>query len=123
MAALPRRHALAKLTAVPLRRLAGEPFVAVRPDVEPAWAGACERALLRARVRLEVVQETDSKIALLGLVAARVGCAIVSESMRHLARDGVVYRDIVGLDVRVPLVGLLTDSPSPRARAFFDAAI
>ncbi|MFO0669973.1 MAG: LysR substrate-binding domain-containing protein [Polyangiaceae bacterium] len=123
VAALPRRHALAKLTAVPLRRLAGEPFVAVRPDVEPAWAGACERALLRARVRLEVVQETDSKIALLGLVAARVGCAIVSESMRHLARDGVVYRDIVGLDVRVPLVGLLTDSPSPRARAFFDAAI
>lgn len=100
-----------------LRRLDGEPAVAVRPDVEPAWANACAGALARARVRLDIQQETDTKIALLGLVAAGVGLAIVSESMQRLARDGVVYRPIADLKLRVPLVALLGASPSPRVKA------
>ncbi|MGC4092694.1 MAG: hypothetical protein QM756_33400 [Polyangiaceae bacterium] len=54
---------------------------------------------------------------MLGLVAAGVGAALVSASMRRLARHGVVYRDVVDLRVRVPLVGLLGQAPSPRAVA------
>ncbi len=117
IAALPRRHPLAAKKVLRLRALENEPFVAVRPDVEPAWARECDQALRRARVRIETVQETDSKVALLGLVAAGVGAAFVSSSMRRLARDGVVYRDVADLTVRVPLVGLLGPSPSPRALA------
>jgi DNA-binding transcriptional LysR family regulator len=118
IAALPRSHALAARKRLRLSDLRNEPFVAVRPDVEPAWAHACSEALRRARLRLDVVQETDSKVALLGLVAAGVGTAIVSASMRRLARQGVVYRDISDLTLRVPLVGLVGPSPSPRARAW-----
>lgn len=120
VAALPRQHPLAAKKRLKLRDVAEEPFVAVRPDIEPAWAGACANALRRARARVEVVQETDSKVALLGLVAAGVGAAFVTASMRHLARHGVVYRDVVDLAVRVPLVGLLAAVPSPRALAFLD---
>jgi DNA-binding transcriptional LysR family regulator len=120
MAALPRQHSLAAKKRLKLRDLEGEPFVAVRPDIEPAWANACANALGRARVRLDIVQETDSKVALLGLVAAGIGAAIVSASMRRLARHGVLYRDIADLTVRLPLVGLLAASPSPRALAFLD---
>lgn len=47
---LPRKHPLAARRAVPLRALDELPFVAVRPNVEPAWAGACARALARAGV-------------------------------------------------------------------------
>jgi DNA-binding transcriptional LysR family regulator len=117
MAALPRRHPLAGAKKVRLRELQQHPFVAVRPDVEPAWAGACNDALARSHVRLTVVQDTDTKIAMLGLVAAGIGLAIVSKSMRRLARDGVVYREIADLTIEVPLVGVLGPRPSPRAMA------
>lgn len=116
--ALPERHPLAQKDKLRLRDLEGIPCVAVRPDIEPAWASACARAIARARVRLDVVQETDTKIAMLGLVAAGIGIGFVSESMQRLARDGVVHRRIDDLTVRVPLVALSTADPSPRAAAF-----
>lgn len=87
----------------------------VRPDVEPAWARACSRALVRARVAIDVAQETDSKIAMLGLVAASVGISLVSASMMRLARDGFVYREVVDLRARVPIVAITGRTPSPRA--------
>lgn len=115
--ALPRRHPLARRARLRLRELTGQPFVAVRADIEPAWAQACAAALLRARARLEVVQETDTKIALLGLVAAGVGLAIVSASMRGVAPAEVVCRELPELAVEVPLVRLHAPTPSPRAQA------
>ena len=118
--ALPERHALAAKKRVRSRELHGVPFVAVRPDVEPAWAGACAAALRRARVSLDVVQETDSKVAMLGLVASGLGAAIVSTSMRRLVREAVVYRDFADLGTEVPLVGLLGPRPSARARALLE---
>ena len=122
LAALPRRHPLAARARLRLRDLDGRPGVAVRPSVEPAWARAADEALARAGVRLDLVQETDTKIALLGLVAAGIGLALVSASMRRLARDGVVYREIADLGVRVPLVALLQERPSPRAAALLALA-
>jgi len=123
VAALPRRHPLAKHQRLQLRHLDGHPFIVVRPDLEPAWADACHRALIRARIRVDVAQETDSKIAMLGLVAAGVGVSIVSESMMRLARDGVVFRPIADLGLRVPLVGLTHARSSPRARAFLQGPV
>lgn len=118
VAALPKRHPLARKKTLRLRDFDGIACVAVRPDIEPAWAAACARAIARARVRIDVVQETDTKIAMLGLVAAGVGVAFVSESMQRLAREGVVHRRIEDLRVRVPLVALTAPLPSPRAAAF-----
>lgn len=117
VAALWKQHPLAAKKKLSLKDFAGQPLVAVRPEIEPAWARACERVLRRAQIPLPVVQETDSKVALLGLVAAGIGAAFVSASMRRLARQGVVYREVSDLTVRVPLVGLLGPEPSPRASA------
>jgi DNA-binding transcriptional LysR family regulator len=121
VAALPEAHRLARRRGLTLSDLRGEPCVQVRPDIEPAWAGACQAELDAAGVALAPVQETDSKIALLGLVAAGVGLAIVSESMQRLARDGVVYRPLVDMKRRVPLVGLVGAEPSLRAQHFLEA--
>jgi DNA-binding transcriptional LysR family regulator len=123
VAALPRSHRLARASVLRVRDLDGQPFIAVDPNVEPAWAVACAAALRQARVRVEVVQETDTKVALLGLVASGLGIAIVSASMRQLSRPGVVFRDIQGFDVRVPLVGLIPHGASARAERLMAQAI
>jgi LysR family transcriptional regulator, benzoate and cis,cis-muconate-responsive activator of ben and cat genes len=117
VAAVPAAHPLAKSRTIALKALARETFVSVRPDIEPAWANACAGALARSGIRLDVVQETDSKLALLGLVAAGMGVALVSESMKLIERTGVAYRDVGALKVRVPLVLLTTPSASARALA------
>jgi len=120
--ALPERHPLASRRKVRAIDLEGLPFVRVRPDVEPGWAGTASAALRRHGVSPEVVQETDGKIAQLGLVAAGIGCALVSESMTRLGRAGVVYRPVVGLRVRLPLTLLSELQPSPRATELIESA-
>lgn len=115
---LPRAHPLARRPALRPKDIDGAPYVGVRPDIEPAWAGASIRALRAAGVSFDVVQETDTKIALLGLVAAGLGISVVSESMAMLARRGVVFRPLRGIALRLELAALVTRTPSPAAAAF-----
>jgi DNA-binding transcriptional LysR family regulator len=115
VAAVPAKHALARRPKISLKALAAEPIVAVRREVEPLWADACRAAVADAGYELRVVQETDTKLALLGLVAAGVGVSPVSSSMRHLGRTGVVFRDLTGLSLMLPLVALTTAAPTGRA--------
>ncbi len=120
--ALPSGHALARRARVPVTALRGVPIVRVRPDVEPAWAAASVAAVRRHGLSLDVVQETDTKIAQLGLVAAGVGGALVSESVAHLGRAGVVYRPLTGLDLQLPLALLCEPHPTARARELIEIA-
>ena len=122
MAALPSKHPLARGTRVPVRDLPDHPMVAVRRDIEPAWADAAVGALRAAGVVLEPVQETDTKVALLGLVAAGMGIALVSESLALVGRRGVVFRPIGGLRLALPLMLLAPPHPTPAAAAFADLA-
>jgi DNA-binding transcriptional LysR family regulator len=122
MVALPSSHRLAKRERVKLGDLRNEPVVLVRRDIEPGWADGAATALSRAGVELDVVQETDSKIALLGLVAAGVGLSIVSESMGSLHRRGVTLRPLAGLSYRFTLSMLFTTRPSARAAEFIELA-
>ena len=77
---------------------------------------ACAAALRQKRVHYNVVQETDTKLAMLGLVAANLGVSLVSESMQRLRRAGVRFLPLAGLSLRLPLVALTTLEPSLRAR-------
>jgi len=116
MVVLPRAHPLARRPRIAARALIGQPYVAVRPDLEPGWARRSTEALARAGVTLEIAQETDSKLAMLGLVAAGVGLSVVSESMRVIARDGVVFRPLIGVATRLTLSLIAPAQPSPRAQ-------
>jgi len=120
--ALPARHPLARRKVVSAAALDGQPYVGVRPDVEPGWALAATRALHAAGVRVEIAQETDTKVAMLGLIAAGVGLSVVSESMRELGRRGVVFRPLRGIDLRLVLAALTPREPTPRAQAFLTLA-
>lgn len=116
--ALPSRHPLVVKKALRPRDLDGQAYVGVRPEVEPAWAEASVRALSLAGCTLDLVQETDTKISLLGLVAAGLGVSLVSESLTELTRRGVVFRPLLGLKLRLVLSALGPASPSARAAAF-----
>ncbi|HEY8926608.1 MAG TPA: LysR substrate-binding domain-containing protein [Polyangia bacterium] len=120
--ALPARHPLARRKVVSASDLDGQPYVGVRPDVEPGWALGATRALHAAGVRVEIAQETDTKVAMLGLIAAGVGLSVVSESMRELGRRGVVFRPVRGIDLRLVLAALTPREPTPRAQAFLALA-
>jgi DNA-binding transcriptional LysR family regulator len=103
--------------------LASEPFVAVDESVEPAWARARDVAVRRAGLHPRVVQPTDTKIALVGLVASGVGVALVSRSMAVLGRRGVVLRPLTGLRVRLPLGLIYRPSLSPPARNLIELSV
>jgi hypothetical protein len=68
------------------------------------------------------VQQTDSKIALVGLVAAGVGLSVAARSTRALSHPGLVYRPLVGVALRLGMGLLLQASPSARAAAFAELA-
>jgi DNA-binding transcriptional LysR family regulator len=121
--ALPAKHPLARRQILSVADLDGLPYVGVRPDVEPGWALGATRALHAAGVRLEVVQETDSKVAMLGLIAAGLGLSVVSESMRELGRRGVVFRPLRGISLRLLLAAITPREPTPRALAFLALAL
>jgi DNA-binding transcriptional LysR family regulator len=122
IAALPASHPLARRSKLPLSALAGQPIVLVRRDVEPLWADASRAAIEGAGHALQVVQEADTKLAVLGLVAAGVGLSPVSSSMRHLGRRGVTFRDLTGLSLKLPLVALAREQPSARAAELLQLA-
>jgi DNA-binding transcriptional LysR family regulator len=100
--AIPTRHPLAKRRALRLADLRGVTQVVLRDSPEPGWAQACAAELSRGKVVAPVAAEADTKLALLGLVAARLGVAVVSSSLATLGRPGVVFRTVV--DARSPLV-------------------
>jgi DNA-binding transcriptional LysR family regulator len=116
--ALPQHHPLARRAQIAVASLRGQPFIGVDRSLEPAWADAIARALNKAGVEPEIVQQTDSKLAMLGLVASGLGLAVVSASMARLARAGVRFRPLRGLSLTLPLAVLHARAPSARARRF-----
>ncbi|HYQ17384.1 MAG TPA: LysR substrate-binding domain-containing protein [Polyangiaceae bacterium] len=120
LVALPKAHPLAKKSRLHPRDLDGADYVGVRPDIEPAWAEASLRALKLAGAVPRLVQETDTKIALLGLVAAGLGLSVVSESLAVLERRGVVFRSLPGLKLELTLSALTRAVPTPRAASLLE---
>ena len=115
---LPAAHPLAQRRSVPVVRLRNEPFVLVDREAEPGWAHGCDAALKAAGVEVRVVQEVDTKIALLGLVAAGIGVSIASASIGALGRDGVTLRPLTGLGVEFRFGVLAQSELSGRAEQF-----
>jgi DNA-binding transcriptional LysR family regulator len=120
VAALPDVHPLALGGEVRVADLAGEPLVlmtragapGLRAALAPLTDGLGEEA---------IVQEVAEMQTLIGLVAAGVGISLVPESVRALARAGVVYRPLAG---EAPTVALSacwrTGDDSPVLAAFLD---
>jgi DNA-binding transcriptional LysR family regulator len=92
--ALPTGHALAKLARIPAKKLAGEPFV-----MYPRLPGTVFHDLVmefcrRAGFVPRVSQQASQTHAVMGLVSAGLGVALVSESVQIIRMRGVVFRPL-----------------------------
>jgi DNA-binding transcriptional LysR family regulator len=96
VAALPAAHALAKLTRVPLRRLAAEPLVLFPRDQAPGFHDLLIDALAGVGSPPRVIQYAPEMLTIIGLVAAGTGVSLVPASVQRLALDGVAYRPVTG---------------------------
>jgi DNA-binding transcriptional LysR family regulator len=94
--AVPEDHALARLPAVPVERLAGEPIILFPLALEPLlYRYLVTHVLGRSRVMPSVVLEATTLESACSAVAAGLGVAFVGEPVtRILAVPGIVYRPL-----------------------------
>ena len=114
LTAFPEAHFLADNTPLRLSALAGEPFISFPELPKPSYAEAVRLACESAGFTPRVVQEVREMQTALSLVAAGFGVALLPASVRHLHRDGVVYRPLEEPAPRTELaVVSRSDDPSP----------
>jgi DNA-binding transcriptional LysR family regulator len=91
VAAVPSGHPLARRESVVARTIAGEPLVLLAREVVPGLYDQVLALSQEAAAAGNIAQEATSIQAVLGLVAAGLGIAILPASVRSLSRDGVGF--------------------------------
>jgi DNA-binding transcriptional LysR family regulator len=125
LVALPERHPLAERRAVALADLAKEAFVMFPAREAPAFHALIVTACLEAGFSLRITQEAMQMHAIVSMVAAGLGVALVPASLRHLNQPGVIYRPCdpapPSLRAELALVWRRAD-PSSVVTAFLEVA-
>ena len=103
MAVLPERHPLAELEAVPVERLAGEPFVAYPSSFRSVLHDAVEEVCANHGFKPQVALEVSETATLVSFVAAGIGVSLVPESVTRFTVAGAVYRPLQGEPTQVEL--------------------
>jgi DNA-binding transcriptional LysR family regulator len=102
--ALPNGHLLLKKKTVRMGELAGEEFITLPKRHGPSFhaqiMGFCSRAGFEPRI----VREASDGQAVIGLVGAGMGVAVVPESVTKLNTAGVQYRLVTGLPETAEIV-------------------
>jgi len=93
--ALPANHRLAKLRRVPAKRLANEPFVMFPRRPGTVFHDFITGFFQRTGCTPRIVQEATQTHAVIGLVSAGIGCALVAASARSMGLRGVAYRPLL----------------------------
>ncbi len=119
--ALPETHPLASQPRVRVKALSTEPFVMAQRD---SGCGLYDQVLavcLRAGFSPKVTQEVNEMQVMLGFVAAGLGVALLSASVKHFQRPGVVYRELQPSQPEVALaIAWRRDNPSSVLHAFLE---
>jgi len=102
---LPTSHALAQLpkTALPLTAIQQEPLILTTPQAGRTLFNVAVETCRAAGFEPILGQPAPQIGSILALVAAEFGVSIVPASMRHMALDGIAYREIDGADASVRL--------------------
>ena len=104
VAVLPESHRLAALPAVPLKELAGEPFVTYpshfRSVMHDAVEDACVRHTASVRPRSTRSQRPRHSVS---FVAAGLGVSLVPASVGNMNVHGAIYRTLTDDTTQVEL--------------------
>jgi DNA-binding transcriptional LysR family regulator len=115
VAALPRKHRLARRTRVALSALVDEPLVLVPRETVPLVHEAVLKACRDAGFVPRVSHEADHLQMILGIVATVGGVALVPAAAQEVAQPGVVLRSLGPPPPRLATaIAWRQDDPSPQ---------
>lgn len=122
LVALPAAHALARKRSIGLSELRDEPLFWFERRLNPGFYDHCQAFFARVGFAPRTLAEPQDHHILLGLIAQAQGVALMSDSMRQLKRQGVVFRALkdegAGLLSMGLAVAYLERNPSPPLAAF-----
>ncbi|MBD2774274.1 LysR family transcriptional regulator [Iningainema tapete] len=119
--ALPENHPLASQSKVKVRSLANEPFIMAQRESGCGMYDQVMAICLRAGFSPKVTQEVNEMQVMLGFLAAGLGIALLSASVKQFQRPGVVYRELQPSCPEVALAVLWRrNDTSPVLHAFLD---
>jgi len=122
LAAMPGNHPLRRESALPLRRLAKEPFIMIPRQRGPGFFDHIITLCQREGFSPHIVLEAPQFHTIIGLVAAGIGISILPASMQRSHIRGVVFRSLEGEAETVLHMAWVTDDRSPALQNFLDAA-
>ena len=96
LAAMPGNHPLRRESALPLRRLAKEPFIMIPRQRGPGFFDHIITLCQQEGFSPHIVLEASQFHTVIGLVAAGIGVSILPASMQRFPIEGVVFRTIAG---------------------------
>lgn len=98
VAALPLDHPLVRCNGLHLRDFGGEAMVMYSPDEAQYFHELVRHAFARVGVTPHYGQHVSQIHSMLAVVRSGLGVALVPESASRLCYDGIVFREIDGLD-------------------------
>lgn len=116
--ALPENHPMTKLKRVPLKRLAGEQFLAFERHIGPVMFDTVIAACMRNGFSPKIFPARQMH-TVVSLVSGGMGVALVPSCVQVMRREGVVYRPLLGENTTVEYgVAWRTDDSSSVVREF-----
>jgi DNA-binding transcriptional LysR family regulator len=122
LAALPATHPRASAGSIPVRELADEPLVALAREVVPGLHDQVISLFADHGGSARITQEANSVQAVMGLVAAGLGTAVLPSSVRSLHREGIAFVDLEPAETSPILAARRQGEDSPLVAAFLAAA-
>ncbi len=95
--ALPSTHPLAKESRVSLACLDGQAFIGFNPSDAPYFHAMVEEVMQHAQVRPKTVQRATQTHAVVALVAAGLGLALVPETCMRICMENLTFRPLAEL--------------------------
>jgi DNA-binding transcriptional LysR family regulator len=107
VALLPDRHPLAARRTIKVSDMVAEPVIIPAKRARP-YAYDLVMAYFAAEGLVpRILQETTEKPAMLAMVAAGIGVALVPDWVQTLSREGVCFRPVAGVTLQPPPAGSL----------------
>lgn len=100
---LPQDHPLAGEETVDLSLFDGADFIGTHLPANVGFSAAAHSAWAQAGVTPNIAYRAPQFAAIISLVAAGLGVALVPDSMRRANLPGVVYRPLRGIVVKAPI--------------------
>jgi len=95
--ALPPKHRLARLRAIPLEKVVTQPIVGLRRKENPGFYEVLDRIFDRAGFNYRITLECDTAGSLITAIEAGRGIALTIPAFKHVSGKRLVYRPLVNV--------------------------